>query len=251
MEQYLPYFPEEIQVHIRNELPSYAKLNKKEYSGINNLRYLCYKDISKNEFISYIQEYQPKYFPIFSMEENGYVIYDHIKNEGYYEIITHTVSTDNKSRIEVSTDASYSKDNIINVDEIYDYIMSFDNIEYDIISIYNIISIMRKECRNIKSIITYMLNKHIRMDDGNNDLEITLNKIKTCLYIVSCSEILKNRAYGLRIFIVPLKISANKAEFTNKANYNPSSYYLEKYLKMIYDQERPTIDIFLDTLPSI
>jgi len=249
MESYIPHLPLELQTHIRTELPSYARLSKNEYSGINNLRYLCYKDISKKEFITYIQEYQPDHFTIFYEKDDNYYIMDFVKNVDYYRIHLHVLKSNKLNNIILENQLPIdNQTDEIHIDNINDYIISLGYIDYDLVSTYNIINNMRKGCNNIQSVMRYVLDKHLSKKETDNDLEDMLNNINNYVYIKSAYNKLLPDKSSVYSVTFGLKAMTRKALFANGNYYNKASNDLREWLHDIYDEKLKQVDEFINNL---
>lgn len=266
MESYIPHLQEDVQNIIREELPYYAKLNKKYYAGSKIISKLCYKDISKKEIINYIIKYSPIYIPLFYEKDEIFSIIDIIKNGNTYNIITHTVSTtvstSGNSKINVNTDTT---NNNFEIYQIIDYIMEFDKLYVDLFTTFNIIKHMRKQCLNVKDVMINFLNNHVIIN-GKNHLEFILNTIKSSLLLfvtrknininsnsnyttyINNTGMYSNNWIGIIALVIALKNKSIKAEFINGNYYNDKSYRLMNYLEDNYNSNIVIVEDFINNL---
>ena len=250
MESYLPYFPEEIQGHIRNQLPSYAKLSRNEYSGSDNLKYICYKDISKNEFITYIQEYKPNHFTIFYQEDDNYNIMDFNRDEDCYKIYIDILNSNGYNNITLETILPDNNQvGRINIDNIDDYIMSLGHINYDLISIYNIINNMRKGCNNIKSLMRDFLDRHLHKVQPKSLLESILNNIKDYVYITSAyRQLFPDRGLGRSVVLGLKGMIRRTFNYDNYNTNNLNTHKLIEFLNSSNDDRIKAVNEFINNL---
>lgn len=161
----LQKLPFEIQDAIRQEVPAFYRLNKSEIVGNNILSILCNKPISIRDMDNYVRKYKPSQVVIFYESKNKYTI-SAFKNKS---LLYYTLNTDHMSISSVSNFDIFAS-------TLRDYLskMWHVNIEYDLLTYYNFIKKMRKECH--PDMISYF-NNHIHMNT-------LINKIKTCLYLI-------------------------------------------------------------------
>lgn len=235
MNQRISRLPLEIQSIIREETPIYARLSKSEVVGEKRLRQLCDQDISKQEFLNYIKIYQPDHFIMYS-DNNDFVVFVADLYGDNYIITTYTVRGNNRIQ--------FSSKYIQDVYDIEEYVMALDDLYYDINTTYTIWKYLRTVCDN-NDYIKDQFNKHINMN-GVTDLNILLNQIKTCIYLVS-NEVLINKT-DLKIFMIPLTLNFRNLTFDRYGNYTGYDIDLDNaynYLNEIYHMTFPLINDYI------
>ena len=228
----IQHLPLELQSIIREETPIYARLSKTQVVGDKRLKQLCYKNISKREFLNYIDMYQPEHFMMYDHS----TIFEGVLHLEDYIITTYAIMINNKIKI--------SKEYLQNIYDLEEYVMNLEDLYYDIITTYTIHKYLRTQCDN-KDFIINEFNQHINME-GNTDLTRLFNQMKTCIYLIS-NNIMINH-YDIKIFMVPLSVMTRDLDFDDDGNYIGNKVNLNNafdYLDEIYNMELPTIVEFI------
>jgi hypothetical protein len=190
MEPYITQLPLELQQHILEEIPEYTRLSHNIVSGQNYLN--CYKDITRNEFLNYLNEYNPQQFFIY------------VDNINQYNIIhgTFLQSTRHKYTTTIYTINYHSPDTPI-MKQTYSY--SFEHylhlpntkISFDLITSQHIY-LLRRECKaiNVKNYLNYQINQHLSDLIENNIIIDFITKVKNLCYILSNTTMIRGDLFA-------------------------------------------------------
>lgn len=142
--------PIELQTHILDEIPQFTRLSKTHVAGKNYLDYLSKKNITKAEFIRYIQTYKPNKSFIFIREDNSYSIVELILRDRNYESIKYhfIYKMDNFEFYRISSLN-------MNVYVLGKYLsdLKCDEVTFDVVTSYNIYTKFRTECLDCRVIL--------------------------------------------------------------------------------------------------
>jgi len=243
MEGRIQYLPLDIQNIIREEYPYFARLSKQYYSGEKQLQRLCNKRISKREFINYINIYQPEYFYAYYENDEIYYVLEGSLTEQGYQIKTYIIKIE---RSKLTEQIILEIETPIYTKNMEDYLLYVDELDYDLVTTYNIVKNLRKICKNGKQFVMKEFDIHLHMNTGPCNLDSLMNKIKTCIYLISNEMIITNKV-RLQIFIVPLHITVRNMIF-----YNEQYGYIDEklnntidYLFMVYNDRLSVVEDYI------
>lgn len=241
MEEYISQLPLELQQSILTDIPRYRRLGTRQYAGENRLRQLCNKKISKKEFYSYIDEFEPRSFIIFINYNNIYYGLEVLPIYGlediYYTILEHKLSIDNNQpnspigiKLETNEKELYAEDfeDLINI---YNY----NDINYDIVTTNNIIKNYRNECYNLinnynQLHLTNNLNTNIVDVNDGSDLNVIYNNLKNNFYLFYNTKMIEKLGYDLEEVVDALDM-----DFDNQGNLIDGKDVFENILNNLED----------------
>lgn len=232
MDSFVPYFPKDIQNLLLEELP-YTVLSKKYKSGMNRFKSLCYKDVSKLEFINYIIDEMPNKFVIY-YNQNGYnYIRLHVREGNFY-----TTRIEYYKILNNITTSQYPllKDGF-HIDDIDEYMIHFNNPYYDIFSVNNILN-RRKGC-DTNLIKKYMFDKYTKIDIELNDIDRVFNEMNAYAYLKGIYLIYhntENNVLSLGLIAIVRRSIFNNGDFGNQASVELEQFlirWIEEYENII------------------
>lgn len=198
--------PLEIQQHIRRQVPKFTRLSRNDYVGEDILIEKCYSPVTEEEILHYLQEFNVESFIIFSQDDYhdnlfnidlfqlnepvGDVLtalgiffksktYRRIRyvlnmEEDFFEVVTHFSTWYNRVRVD-------------------DVMKDYNQFYCDIVTSYDIVKHLRKECdiipqfnkkfvqHSIDNIIKInKFNRHWRKDE---DYDLIFSKIIKTIYL--------------------------------------------------------------------
>lgn len=164
--------PIEIQQHILDEIPQFTRLSKTRVAGKNYLEQLSKKDITRGEFLRFVNEYKPNSFSIIS--DNSFIMATRVDTK--YSFVQHGLEI--SPTYERFFMTSYSaRDAIEFLEEIQ------GDISFDIITTKNIYQFYRQECTVTGSILSQLVinlynNYHFEIG-GNPDNSLIFDNTVT------------------------------------------------------------------------
>ena len=200
MDCYIRKLPLEIQSLIRDDMP-FCRLSKNHFCGKNQLLQLSQKSISQNEFLRYVDQYQPNYFFMYHETETDYHVIEITANDvGSYNVVDNHLSNDMRL-IRVP--------NIIKKKDLYK-IMKYP-LEYDLVSTKAILQ-LRGEYINKQILISHLFNKASSMEP-----DLSFHHLKVSMYIASNGRLMNGQnPYG--VLTVPLSLQLIRGSGQNTMN---------------------------------
>lgn len=219
----LKTIPGELQQHILDEIPQFTRLSKNDIAGKNHLDQISKKEITKEEFFRYIEEYKPSYFSIIT--ENSFVIATRVNDQYAFD----------RFEIEIFPIYSVSRSSFYSprsLDIFYNELK--EKIFYDFITINNIYRVFRKECKTIKSILTTSivnLYNSYQFDIGNHPhISIINTNIVGWLTVAAHYEVITNSYPKL---IQSISSIMDGLRFDENGNYCGSQSIIDNFTKNI------------------
>lgn len=144
----VPNLPLEVQGEILKNLPNYPRISKKTYDPNLYYKQYCHKPISEQEFINYINTYNPKKFIVYvtaindeDMPEMNIFLFNNKKHVDSYML-----TIDNIDVEEYSIHNHYFKRDYNDIESFLDEIY-YSDIYYDVLTTFNILNL--RECQKI------------------------------------------------------------------------------------------------------
>lgn len=213
----------ELQTYILDRIPQFCRLNKTTVAGKYHLDKMSQKSITKDEFVRYIETYEPKKFFIITnysiiegindMDDYDYKEYDLKKYPSFFIFTTHS---------------SFG----CTLTEILDKIKG--EISYDIIT-QNIYKHFRTECTNLKEILAYKIINLCKISPllkSSYDITTISNSIINNLALAAHNIMLGK---DLKITIRDLSMMIHRLLFDQDGNYNGDKNYITQFA-LILDQ---------------
>lgn len=142
--------PVEIKNKILDEIPQFTRLNKTCVAGRNHLIELSKMSIRREEFICYINNFEPDLFCIFEYVNSVFRVYAIYKKGKLYKITGCYI--DVLTREIVSEEEEYI-DNFTILDVVNLVKRMKGNLHYDVVTTCNIYHNFRIECKDYKKIL--------------------------------------------------------------------------------------------------
>jgi len=202
MNTYINQLPIELQERLLDEIQSYGQITKNKIAGqyyFNNI--VCYKDITINEFLNYLETQQPDKAFVYIQGYKQYIILEIITKFGHYYTTAHIV--DYKYQIIVVSKQHVSFHQYLN--------MPHTTISFDLVSTVNIY-LKRKGCHHLQNYLLQQYDNHFYsiQDDIFIDL---VNKLKMIYYIISNKSITTNQDERLTVITLFLQKSLYHIHF--------------------------------------
>jgi hypothetical protein len=174
MNHYISQLPQELQERLLYEIPSYGQLSTKITAGLQYYtNQLCYKDITINEFINYLNtnEYDQIYVYIDGVSQ--YIVLE--MNRFFNQIDQTAYIFDYKEKLTINT---------FQYIDIYTYLyLPHVKITFDLITTANIYN-KRQDCYELQNYLYNQIDYHFNYF-ADDEYDILVNRIKITFYIVS------------------------------------------------------------------
>lgn len=189
--------PLEIQQEIYDRVPEYTRVSKNRYVGKNVFKNQCSSPITKSELIKYLKQFKVDHFIIYSYNalDTEFVIdLFELRPETKWNPMNFSFYKQTSNIIQLGEVSpgilkfqyvSLVVNNYMPFNEIPDY----DDFYLDIITTFNIVKNMRKECENIKlqlnkNYIRHSINQVLKkLPIGKTNYDVIFSELVKLIYV--------------------------------------------------------------------